>query len=296
MDNQPVNGNSDSEYFESNDLLYHFSSRVKAFEGIFVDQEGMKLKFGTFTKTNDPFEFESKWPIAQLQNYMHSHQGKSSLRAHKNTTKLDQLFNELVSFISFSMNDYRPDGYLKDFGFNKPRMWAQYGDNHYGMCFVFSKREIDNYFQGAILEEKVMSSSVSYKIYRKEFSNVFDELGKISNQHELESKFKNLIDVYSKHFFFQKHKDYEHESEYRYVKIGKNSIVEGIPLLPSLKAIILGHRFNIIYYPILLHVVKIFEETGRELPIYRFFWDVSDGELKRLKKEDINITGNYSII
>lgn len=281
---------NDNNYLQSEDALYHYSSRRKALEGIlspYINKQ--ELFFGNFSRTNDPFEFDSKWPIAQINRFEKDNLSNGIPRLFHNTILLDQLFNQKVSFISFSMNTYNRNFEFQDYGYNKPRMWAQYGDNHQGMCFVFSKSEINNFINGRNWYNKIKSNPVDYNIIEKDFSVVFEELNSIEDNAKLESKFSSLVERYTKHFFFQKHKDYEHESEYRIVRIDEKN-QDGINLVGTLKAIILGHRFNMIYYPVLHHIVSIFRSLDLELPIYRYKWDISKGKLEFIPPEELDIT------
>ena len=154
-------------------------------------------------------------------------------------------------------------------GYFLPRMWAQYGNNSKGVCFVFDKAKLleqlkaklDNryyFFDGPIeyrdITEETYSLSLE-KIIKNRRNEVFGH--KSANKQELMIKniIKNIHDYY-----FVKDTDWKGENEYRVIIINKkgNKNTEAeivkIEMDEVIECVIIGENFGIIeendYYQI----------------------------------------------
>lgn len=165
-------------------------------------------------------------------------------------------FQENIQIASFTKDNlYEKNKYINSIGvlypgrgFNHPRMWAQYADNHHGVCLAFDKNKIENelirnnsifqYYCGEI--EYV--PSLFYKIEDEKIYNsyFFDTKDKLKSNIDLilEKTEKGRIP-----FFFRKMLDWKEENEYRFVIIKNNSSRLSINILDNLVAIILGWSF-----------------------------------------------------
>ena len=107
------------------------------------------LKFGLLKNTNDPYEYKKKSIITCT---VESEKEKD----FKNNSIEDIIQNTL--FLSFSTNLIDDSNLIRK-GYEKSRMWSQYGENHEGICLVFSKE--------SLLEIIKKELSENYIIYYK---------------------------------------------------------------------------------------------------------------------------------
>ena len=139
-------------------------------------------------------------------------------------------------------------------------MWSQYGQNHYGICLVFSKRELE-----AVLAEK--ESQV--KFYKADYVQYFQQ-GRQQGQpwkiidgtrleidgtrlekERVEKYSLNFIKENSKELFFLKHIDYRDEAEFRVVVLDPDNKLEYLDISSFIKCVIIGDRTPEAYYPLI---------------------------------------------
>ena len=131
---------------DSVDALFHYTKLPIAVEKILFDR---KLRLSLTKNTNDPREYSYRYFYATGSRMPPGFQ-------HLYTQALDELDRLLHSegrILCFCSNK-RPtimsdrshaqeDPMAVPTGWAKPRMWAQYGLNHTGVCLVFSKEELE---------------------------------------------------------------------------------------------------------------------------------------------------------
>lgn len=116
-------------------------------------------------------------------------------------------------------NDVLNDIYLR--GFAKPRMWAQYGDNHKGLCLVFKRERIE-----ALLIEQfgqdaeLYGSNINYRnrplkgdIFRSPYTLHYPLLREVG----IVEYVKRHIYTYNVELIFEKSLDWRDENEYRFL-------------------------------------------------------------------------------
>ncbi len=132
--------------------------------------------------------------------------------------------------------------------FTKPRSWAQYGEEQYGVCFVFDKpallKEIDIKIDGIT----VYPGPVSYDLCSDSVSQ--KNCLNYNNSMTTEENISSHIKMHSKDIFFRKYNDFSGENEYRIILVdrlrGRRQYLF-CPLEGVLKAVILGERFHEVY-------------------------------------------------
>jgi hypothetical protein len=102
----------------------------------------MKLRFGKVVNSNDPVEIKH-------MNFFYG--GESEIKDNIEEDIRNYL-NNILHLIAFSGGEIEMDEELIQEGllhelekrpaFYLPRMWATYGDNHKGVCFVFEKEKL----------------------------------------------------------------------------------------------------------------------------------------------------------
>ena len=152
--------------------------------------------------------------------------------------------------------------------FGRPRMWAQYGDRHRGVCLIFHLailgQEIKNYLDD---DAVLFSGSISYLDDLKEDSaNAldfdYDPVAQIGLDAALLGHIKNHKDA----LFLRKDSDWIGESEWRYVIYCLRKGYEYVPFEKSLKAIVMGVDCSEAYIPAL-------QALCGEVPILQLVWD-----------------------
>ena len=219
-----------SNFLNSNDAIFHYTKKETAMEYILNDK---KLKFGFFHSTNDPYEYRRKSIKAFDSGNIDESLWLNSINLIDNT-----ILN--TAFLSFC---------TKRNGYKKPRMWSQYGQNHSGVCLVFSKK--------SLIETIKNELSQNYLIYNEDVkykSKIYnDNLNIHNNNLTLNEIIINHIKQDYKNIFFQKHSDYKDENEFRIILVQKNenNFFQNIfiDISNSIKFIILGDNFPKEYLP-----------------------------------------------
>lgn len=219
-----------TNFLNSNDAIFHYTKKETAMEYILNDK---KLKFGIFRLTNDPYEYKERLTSAFGWDYNESLYSESM-------NLIDSTIKN-TPFLSFCGNSNNK-------GYKKSRMWSQYGQNHSGICLVFSKESLMTTIQNELSEDYfIYGEDINYKEIESESLNI-DDNNLTSNEIVL-----NNVNKYYKNIFFQKDLDYQDENEFRIVLIKRNleksSQKHFIDISNSLKLIILGDKFPKVYLP-----------------------------------------------
>lgn len=235
-------------------LLFHYTTLNSACKIL----ESKSLKLSNLSNTNDPLEFipgggfsYNGWgEMEQMFKIMR----ELTISSRKRQNYIRMMCFCLDNFCSIEdwQNEKKQTftDNLLDRGWARSRMWAQYADNHNGVCFVFSKSEFTQQFEA--LKERSTNITIlpSKKIF---YTNDFRELEKtMSELNENHDLLKDYSDFYLMDdklpYLFQKCEDYRDENEYRYCLINKDLISPDEAMFvhfgQSLKAIIYGQRFS----------------------------------------------------
>ncbi|MBF7066319.1 DUF2971 domain-containing protein [Aliarcobacter butzleri] len=220
-----------TDFLNSDDAIFHYTKKETAMEYILNDK---KLKFGLFHSTNDPHEYKKRLTPAFGWGDINESLYLESMNLIDNTI-------QNTAFLSFCENSNNK-------GYEKPRMWSQYGQNHSGICLVFSKESLIKTIQNQLSQNYlVYHENVNYKEIDFESLNIYDNALTIN-----EIVINNIKQNY-KNIFFQKHLDYKDENEFRIVLVKRNNNNFSkdifIDISDSLKFIILGDKFPEVYLP-----------------------------------------------
>ncbi len=239
-----------NQYEGSDDLLFHYTSLNAACSIL----SSNKLRLSNLKNLNDPLEFcrlncfsfngleidAMKKAVKELYESLKERENKVRLlsfcRDFFTEGEWDNKNNQ-----SFSSN-------LIFKGWARTRMWAQYADNHRGVCLVFDKSEISEKFKE--LQNNHTKILEPQKItYTNDFSKVEDLMTRELNvKNSCENFLHFYLDEERLNCLFIKCEDFRDENEYRFVLINNtlSSSAEDcyFDFGTSLKAIILGERFS----------------------------------------------------
>ena len=232
-------------------FLYHYTSLSSACKIL----ESNSLKLSNLTSTNDPLEFLSP------ENFGFSYCGdidykkvfyelRLSGQKRRNNVRMlcfcKDLFCTSEEWKNEKNQDFADNLLLK--GWARSRMWAQYADNHSGVCLVFDKSEFQKAFKSLSNDDvEILSDrAINYTNYLAELETSLEDIN--SGARVIYDYSNFYLEEDKKKFLFQKCQDYRDENEYRFCLINRslNSPDEAmfVNYGTSLKAVILGQRFS----------------------------------------------------
>jgi hypothetical protein len=240
------------EFVHSDDALFHYTSTTVFFEHIL---DKMELRLSPLENMNDPMEY--KKPLFTYFSYGYPKYDRELLEKAKirlNDLKLREC--KIACFCSNLKNSHK--GYLRS------RMWSQYGDNHKGVCLVFSKESIQSVIDCSYKFEEVDYINKPFPLQDYDI-----EYG-LLNHIGVKKYFDDFFEKKYKKIFFTKVTDYRDESEFRLLKRvkNKNIIFAYINFRSCLKGVIIGDKCHQIYNYIFDH---IHEKKILELRRCRFY-------------------------
>lgn len=229
---------------ESNDprkndqFLFHYTTYSAAL-GILLSQQ---MRLGPLVNKNDPLEFEDHRDDGRV---IHGNPSNEELAViigdYKNA--VDEKMRS-VRFASFAMDmpfcnppKDSQENYYNNLskGWARSRMWAQYADNHKGVCLIFDKENLVKTF-----EKSFGSCEIHYK--EVTYTNSLYPL-----QESLEQNCKSLLTSEKISFLFQKCQDFRDEQEFRLLLIDKSlkktDELVSFSISDSLCGVIPGARF-----------------------------------------------------
>ena len=229
-------------------LVAHYTSRETGIEGVL--NSGC-LKFSSRIDVNDPRE--SKLRGSHMGWCGHEGEHYATPILSELTRAVDSCL-QICCFSESSENRYTS---IVGQSFCLPNMWAYYGANHTGMCFLFDKQKlIDTINQNILLEASSMNYADSM-----ESDYIFTQFGSLAVIDEkYHGDIKEFIRDHCKQngipLIFQKDDCWRSEQELRVLIYGEgedsNSFIE---YGDALVGIILGLDFNMVYLPLIRSMI-----------------------------------------
>ena len=238
------------------EYLFHYT-RAENYRKIL---DGQTLLFNNINKTNDPYE-NKKFDFFDLTEIRREEETDEQQRWFFNQLKRTK--NRIIKTLSFSqgvhnfeaLNEKNRPGYFL------PRMWAQYGDNSKGVCFVFDKEKLLRKLKTK-LEEKYyfFDDSIEYRDITEEiYSSLLEKIIKKrrkaifghKNADRQELMIKNITENIHD-YYFVKDTDWNGENEYRIIIINKkgnrktDSEIVKIEMGEVLECVIIGENFGLV--------------------------------------------------
>ncbi len=218
-----------------------------------------KIKIGLMRKTNDPRESKQRnypvflsdtpatynTPISEIEDW---HKKATDAQNKLNRIALDEwkVFCTTLHLHPKSETNVW-DRWTKEYnvlfrqGYSHPRMWAQYAENHKGVCIVFNgialNQNIQNELKGRC--RKILQGPVKYKLLLKGTMIQKDEIDRNGINEGIRKHFYKKY----RNIFLTKHTDWEHEVEYRWLIHSVNNKPEYVPIVGAIETVILGVDF-----------------------------------------------------
>ncbi|ACT59037.1 DUF2971 domain-containing protein [Hirschia baltica] len=225
-------------------LLYHYT-KAEIFNDFIAPS--MKLKMNSLDKMNDPRE-STTWEFDWL-NPINDEFLKGSARLNDDI----RTYSRLTSFCRDELHSLS-DGELDHFdvtykrGFSRPRMWAQYGGDHSGVCLVFDTQKLLRNFKAFGVKQnlRLIDGKVEYA-NRKPNGNIARQ-----NAFTIDgTEYRNLsrydyaqyhVEKHYRELLFTKHLDWRDENEYRIMLYGQSKDPIFVPFFDALKYVVLGSK------------------------------------------------------
>jgi len=265
-------------YLSSYDLVFHYTKRNIALNYILKEQN---LKFSERKKTNDPFEHLVFSIDTSNSAYSFFFNTISSYKlSDKESSKLKADIFRIINFetrqISFCKNS-NIEKKNDRFGFLKPRMWAQYGENYKGVCLAFDRKELLNEITNQF-KNCIYTNDVFYKYFSEMEDKTYNIINTASNEeNDYDYYYKTGLEESINQIFFTKHIDYEHENEFRIVKSTNTN--NFIKWCSSLKAIFINEK-----YFMKTKIYDIVELSKKyNIPIFVIIWNYNHIDYYMLK-------------
>lgn len=258
-------------------VLFHYTKAKTALEHIFPS---MTMRLGSMQAMNDQWE-SSPWRMNVMGDWRTDEHQKLS----ENVQPAVSLYlKSTVRLVCFSQDqpdehpEYSIDGYAREDlikGWEHDRMWAQYAENHTGICLFFDREKLhrcmEKHFgaRGMLVHGAMNYLDDRVRNYEEPLRRLgFDPLDRYYNpatDGEIEEYVKRFRANYWPHLYLLKDPDWQSEQEYRYVWIGDEepaTDAEYVSIEGSLTAICLGASFPKVYE---INVGDVSERTGAQV-------------------------------
>jgi hypothetical protein len=247
----------------SNIFACHYTSITVACEHILPSQ---KIRFSPLSGMNDPRENKARFD------------GVSWTGEDPPTNDLHMIREQFIDkqlkyskiFCTTIDSDKNPYRLNTKRCFGRPRMWAQYGDNHKGVCFVFDRESLKSKILKSVPDGmEFWADNIEYKDDLKNVSAGSSTFYyKRADWGKIEVAIKNHIERYKEAFFFRKDSDWIGESEWRGVIYQEKEGHVYFGFGDSLKAIVMGVDCPDVYLPTL-------QKLAKSIPIFKLDWEAA---------------------
>ncbi len=234
-------------------IIFHYTSISVAIEHILFEK---CLLFSSGLKTNDPREY-GNWAFEpHLEGCLYSDK-EFFQESSEAENKLNQVI-PMYKFACFCANDFADketkldilDNHPKRYGYDRLRMWAQYGDNSYGVCIAFSASSLQKRLHEQLCEKAIINAERVH--YDKDLElndrSLSDHDASYYMGKDKEEWAKRFVREHVKRIFFTKHVDYIDENEYRILVHDPNNDFECLDITGCVRAVLLGDRFREVYH------------------------------------------------
>ena len=271
-------------FVESQDALFHYARLSTAIEKILPTGQ---LKPSRFCDTNDPREYKFLflnligWSLPPETQPLYDAAHPVFDRIFRHQCKVLCFCSNLPTPINMPRDTERQIDIPQSPGWNKSRMWSQYGENHSGICLVFSREalhrklaELD--LPGGWHEAK----QVTYRLHGRIGVNGYTLDGNLLCKQGVEAYCTNHIHLHVDDLFFTKDIDYRDESEFRIVVYDRNDTLQYLQIDDAVRGVIAGDRTSEVYFPLLKQLSAKFNAECRQV-----YWDRGEAHLLLFEKE-----------
>ena len=271
-------------FLASEDALFHYTQTSTALERILPDG---KLRLSLLKDTNDPREYKFKllnmmgWSLPDVTKDLHRNAHPVFDRIVRTECRVACFCTNAAAIIVLDDGRTEIDPYSAKVGWNKPRMWSQYGENHRGICLVFSRSAIEELKATNQPGVWFESGDVRYMRNDRISTSAVTLDGNQLAKDGVEAYCAHHIRAHHKALFLTKHVDYRDESEYRFIVADPSGAHEYVDISASLRAVIVGDRTPDVYFPLIEQLSHRYKATCR-----RAYWDRGKAHLILLRAQE----------
>jgi hypothetical protein len=257
------------DFVKTDDAIFHYTRASVALEKILFDG---RFRLSLLKDTNDPSEYKFRlldmigWSLPPEAEGLHKEAHPIIDRIIRKESRIMSFCSNAAPEIILDTGETIEDTTVNRIGWNKSRMWAQYGENHRGICLVFSKKAIGTEF--ANIRERLIAKNIQYKTKPGISRPAYTLNGNQLVEDGVEDYSYNHVIQHAKTLFFMKHIDYRDESEYRVVVFDPDHKYEYININESIRGVIAGDRTHKVYFPL---IRKLADQCGVECR--RAYWE-----------------------
>lgn len=219
-----------------NNTIYHYTSIETLVKYILPTNT---IKFGKYEDMNDPWEYNLKLvDLGDIDNYGFDY---NTYRLVEST--FDNFVRKHIHIFCTTKNYIFDD--IPIWGYNHPRMWAQYGRNHRGVCLAFNKEKLEKCIVNSVGDLKmVFSECINYSSAFAEVNGrnkiIIDPSRINDNAYLLNTLYEYITQ--NKVVFFTKREDWEDEKEFRFLVVSASNNAYYIDFKDALESIIVGDK------------------------------------------------------
>lgn len=235
------------------EYIYHYTTKEVLLEHILPNWEIMG---STFNELKDPKENGLKVKALEFNDDIRKSKEENPLV----DVKMARLYIVVEYLTKYRVACFCTDkvyGNVRIQGCLLPRMWDQYGDKHKGICLQIDLEEFKRENTGNIDYIKKVNYTTELQYPIIDISNIQDDRKSI----EIARKYinKNVDSL-----FFNKHIDWEGETELRAIKYYNENIPFTFNIKNSLEHIIVGMNLSKSYLPSIVDLID-----GKKINISR---------------------------
>ncbi len=233
------------EFVKTDDALFHYTTRSVAIEHVLPTK---LLKLSLRASANDPWEY--RFMLLNANGSFPPDKEHLYTDVHPHIDRVLRMEHRIASFCTnhrpelILMNgDHVNDEYALLEGWNKPRMWSQYGENHHGACLAFSRAEIEKSIGALALPPGSIDHGFVKYTQRNRMPHRFFTIdaGTLVAQ-GLETYARTFVRSRARDLFYVKHIDYRDEAEFRVSIHDSTGEHEYLNISKSLKGVVWGDR------------------------------------------------------
>jgi Protein of unknown function (DUF2971) len=201
--------------------IYHYTKWERLLD---IMHTGLRL--GPLAQMNDPRESKDWYPRLSFR-------GDPSLTNNEIAAYIAAVaeYKKKIRVAAFCL-DRRPsgEGYDRSHrGYSRPRMWAQYAENHKGVCIVIDRTGLDQAIHLRYPDQHgswVLAGKVEY-IESVRSDPMYLGIS-LRSDHDIEASVRDTFTHSADRLFFVKHADWRDENEYRWVYYDSDGTGTGI--------------------------------------------------------------------
>jgi hypothetical protein len=253
--------------------VYHYTKLQIALERILLDKT---ILLREITHTNDPRESKKRFYSDLSWGNLNNSHGSLEIEDQKITGEW-RVFCTCCSY-------HPPSNFIKEYfvaqrenrlgdhhkyGMSYSRMWAQYAENHSGICLIFDGQQLHNNIETMFKNNdyKIRHGFVRYD-YDLSVRNLPPAPDLAINDSDHDDRLRHYQDKYHVDYFLYKSKEWQAEHEFRWLVHSKDQTEEmKVPIEKAIKAVVLGVDCSSVYEP---SIQALCDKLG--IQMYKMRW------------------------